>query len=317
MDLPVVFLGNTCPWRLNMGLSYHPLKFLLEAGRASGCFTSVLTIGRQELQHFDPQSLASLLTECGYPAGADQAEAILRDEGGFCEPLFRFLGARRIDSIDYSSYEGASIVHDMNQPVPDHLASSYTAVIDSGCLEHIFNFPIALGNCMRMLAVGGEFLSITIGNNYMGHGFYQFSPELFFRVFDRENGFEMERTILFDPMGGAHWYEVSDPKRVGRRVEAVTRGPIDLFVQARKVAEVPLYTAVPQQSDYADAWDRAAGGTDACGPAPVHRRDRKPGLRTRDRLKQIAPGFVIDLYRRARDKRAMKQFKGDFFKIIK
>ncbi len=185
-----------------MGLSYASVKFLLEAGRASECFTNVLTLGRQELQHFDPRSLASLLSEYGYPARADQAEAILRDGGGFCEPLFRFLGTRRIDSIDNSSYEGASIAHDMNQPIPDRLKSSYTAVIDSGCLEHIFNFPVAMSNCMQMLAVGGKFLGITIGNNYMGHGFYQFSPELFFRVFDRENGFEMERMILFDPTGG-------------------------------------------------------------------------------------------------------------------
>ena len=141
--------------------------------------------------------------------GADQAAAILRDEGSFCEPLFRFLVPWRIYSIDNSSYEGALIVH-VRPLIPDRLKTSYTAVIDSGCLEHIFNFPVAMSNCMQMLAVGGKFLSITIGNNYMGHGFYQFSPELFFRVLDRENGFEMERMILFDSTGGAHWYEVSD-----------------------------------------------------------------------------------------------------------
>jgi hypothetical protein len=304
-----------------MGLSYHGVKFLLESGRTSEVFTSVLTVGRQELQYFDPQSLASLLGEYGYPAGAGQAEAILRDERGFCEPLFRFLGARRTDSIDKSSYEGASIVHDMNEPIPDRLKSSYTAVVDSGCLEHIFNFPVAIGNCMQTLAVGGKFLSITIGNNYMGHGFYQFSPELFFRVFDRENGFEMERMILGDPMGGAHLYEVSDPKRVGRRVEARTRGPIDLFIQARKIADVPLFTSVPQQSDYVVAWDRVAGGTGARGPAPIHRETWKPALGTLDRLKRITkpitPAFVANIYRRARDRRAAKQFDSGLFRIIK
>ena len=119
---------------------------------------------------------------------------------------------------------------------------------------------------MQMLAVGGKFLSITIGNNYMGHGFYQFSPELFFRVLDRDNGFEMERMILFDSTGGAHWYEVSDPKRVGRRVEARTKGPIELFVQARKIADVPAFTSAPQQSDYVVAWDRDAGGAGSASP---------------------------------------------------
>jgi hypothetical protein len=281
----------------------------------------VLTLGRQELQHFDPRSLASLLSEYGYPATADQAEAILRDEGGFCEPLFRFLGARRIDSIDNSSYEGASIVHDMNQPIPDRLKSSYTAVIEGGCIEHIFNFPVVMSNCMQMLAVGGKFLSITIGDGGMGHGFYQFSPELFFRVFDQENGFEMERMIVFDPMGGAHWYEVSDPKRVGRRVEAHARGSIHLFVQARKIADIPVFVSAPQQSDYVVVWDQTAGGTGACGPAPLHRNARRLALGTLDRLKRItkriAPAFVTDLYRQARDRRAAKQFDSDLFRIIR
>jgi hypothetical protein len=181
---------------------------------------------------------------------------------------------------------------------------------------------------MQMLAVGGKFLGFTPGNNYMGHGFYQFSPELFFRVFDRENGFEMERMILFDPMGGGHWYDVRDPKRVGRRVEARGWGEIDLFVQARKIADVPVLTSAPQQSDYVVAWDQTAGGTGAGGPAAVHRNTRKPALGTLDTLKRntkrIAPAFLIDLYRRARDRtrrvrdrRAAEQFDSDLFRVIK
>jgi hypothetical protein len=31
--------------------------------------------------------------------------------------------------------------------------------------------------------------AVTPANNQMGHGFYQFSPELFFRVFSQENGY--------------------------------------------------------------------------------------------------------------------------------
>ncbi len=114
---------------------------------------------------------------------------------------------------------------------------------------------------------------------------------------------------------------MSDPKRVGRRVEVRTGGPIDLFVQARKIADVPVFTSAPQQSDYVVAWDQTAGGTGACGPAPVHRNTRRPALGTLDRLKRItkriAPAFVTDLYRRARDRRAAKQFDSDLFRIIR
>jgi hypothetical protein len=42
-----------------MGLNYDAVRFLLEAGQSSECFTSVLTLGRQFLVNFDPRTLAS------------------------------------------------------------------------------------------------------------------------------------------------------------------------------------------------------------------------------------------------------------------
>jgi hypothetical protein len=125
---------------------------------------------------------------------------------------------------------------------------------------------------------------------------------------------------------------VRDPKRVGRRVEALTRGPAALQLQARKVVDLPVFASAPQQSDYVVAWDRSAGGTGGCGPAPVHRNTRKLALRTLNRLmritKRIAPAFVSHFYRLARDRmaalhrrvrgwRAAKQFDSDLFSVIK
>ena len=92
-------------------------------------------------------------------------------------------------SIDASAYENATMVHDMNLPVGDELKQKFSVVIDGGTLEHVFNFPTAIRNCMEMLKVGGHFFAHTMANNFMGHGFYQFSPELFYRVFSPENGF--------------------------------------------------------------------------------------------------------------------------------
>ena len=77
----------------------------------------------------------------------------------------------------------------MNLPIGDDLKRKFSVVIDGGTLEHVFNFPVAIKNCMQMLDVGGHFFVHTMANNFMGHGFYQFSPELFYRVFSPENGF--------------------------------------------------------------------------------------------------------------------------------
>lgn len=53
----------------------------------------------------------------------------------------------------------------MNLPVPEVHKDSYTAVLDGGSLEHIFNFPVAIKNCMEMLKVDGQYLGITPVNN--------------------------------------------------------------------------------------------------------------------------------------------------------
>src|SRR5438477_418150 len=84
---------------------------------------------------------------------------------------------------------GPHFPHDMNEPIPDKFKETYTAVLDGGSLEHVFNFPVAIKNCMEMVKVGGHYLAITPANNFFGHGFYQFSPELYFTVLSKENGF--------------------------------------------------------------------------------------------------------------------------------
>ena len=109
--------------------------------------------------------------------------------GGYAEEFLKRLGAKETISIDASAYEGASLVHDMNLPIGDDLKRRFSVVIDGGTLEHVFNFPVAIKNCMQMVDVGGHFFVHTMANNFMGHGFYQFSPELFYRVFSPENGF--------------------------------------------------------------------------------------------------------------------------------
>jgi hypothetical protein len=298
-----------------MGLDSVGVDFLLEARDGPGYFKDVMTLGRQQLQHFTPQSLRLLLDRHGRIESDESAAAILREADGFADSLFRSLGSQTVDAIDSSSYEGASIVHDMNTPIPDALKGQYDCVIDGGCLEHIFNFPTAIQSCMEMLRVGGKFLSQCCGNNFMGHGLYQFSPELFFRVFDQENGFKIERVLAMDMMGAAHMYEVSDPKVVQSRVEAITRGPIFLFVQAKKLEEVPLWRSLPQQSDYSVAWKQHAEGSEAT----VH-KPGKPRQSMLNQLNQFAkramPNFLQAMYRKSRDARLHKQFNPKYFKMI-
>jgi SAM-dependent methyltransferase len=159
-----------------------------------------------------------------------------------------------------SDFEGAEVVHDLNKPLPQQFKERFDLVYDGGTLEHVFNFPLALQNCMEMLRPGGRLFLHTIANNYCGHGFYQFSPELFFRVFSDENGFQMERMIAHRVGPYGRWFEVSDPSAIRSRVEVITFTPLQLIVRARRTKVVPLFTTAPQQSDYTPRWDAGAGG---------------------------------------------------------
>ena len=231
-----------------MGIDLHVLN-LLHVAKGMGCsYHSTIMIGRQN--YASGLSAADLSRIMEVPENI--ATSWLRER--FAESCLQHLGAERIESIDNSDFEKATIMHDMNQPIGAHLRDTFTCVLDGGSIEHIFNFPQAIKNCMEMLSVGGHFIEVTAANNFMGHGFYQFSPELYYRVLSSNNGFEVREMFVCETSRGARWYRVADPANLGRRVELVNNRPTYIMVLACKVKEAAVLSVVPQQSDYEYAW---------------------------------------------------------------
>lgn len=256
-----------------MGFDVQGVRFLLSAHHGGVRFEQTAVIGRQGL-FIDPGYLQRILRRFGIANTDEEVRRLLTEANGFAEPLLSVLGANHICSVDASSYEGASVVHDMNQQIPDSLRAAFSVVIDAGTLEHVFDFPTAIRNCMEMVQEGGHLLLMTPANNFMGHGFYQFSPELFFRVCSQDNGFEVQRAIVCEVDPDAQWYEVVDPAKAGRRVELLTSRPAYLLIQARRIRQVPILAVAPQQSDYTVLWEeRDAMRSDSrTGGPPLHLR---------------------------------------------
>lgn len=242
-----------------MGLDINAVQFLIAARQEGVEFGDVLTLGRQDLNVY-PAKMREALGKHGYSTEAFAPGA--RDTG-FAEPVFRALGAKNVYALDASNFEGAQFVHDLNQPLPPELKERFDIVYDGGTLEHVFNYPLALKNCMEMLRPGGRFMAHTPANNWCGHGFYQFSAELFFRVFSPENGFEMERMVAHRVGPYGEWHEVSDPAAIRSRVEVITFTPLMWLVRARRTKIVPVFATPPQQSDYTPRWDEDAEGAAA------------------------------------------------------
>jgi hypothetical protein len=95
--------------------------------------------------------------------------------------FFASLGFTRVISIDYSDFEGADVIHDLNRPgLSEKLGTAVDLVIDAGTAEHVFHFPNLLDNIFNILTVGGHVIHSLPVHNQVDHGFYQFSPTLFF-----------------------------------------------------------------------------------------------------------------------------------------
>ena len=238
-----------------MGFDINGTRFLLDAKASGVNFEQVAMIGSQKM-HLMPQALKVLFDRFGYTLSEVEISEILNEDERFAEPFLRVLGAVQIDSYDASDYEHASVVHDMNTPIPDDCKNKYTVVIDGGSLEHIFNFPVAVKNCMEMVKLSGYYLGITPANNFMGHGFYQFSPELYYRVFCPANGFITEVIYIFEDMPNAQWVQLTDPDVLGKRVEMVNSKPAYMLIRARRIEEKEIFKSTPQQSDYSATWKR-------------------------------------------------------------
>jgi SAM-dependent methyltransferase len=181
----------------------------------------------------------------------------------YAEPVLQALGAKQLESLDNSDFEGAKMVHDLNEPIPPNWREQFDVVFDGGTLEHVFNLPIALRNSMELLKVGGRLFIHTCANNLCGHGFYQFSPELFYRAFSPENGFEVERMVIHHVGPYGNWHEVADPNVIRERVELITFTPMLLLVQAKRTAIKDIFAKAPQQSDYTTLWQNADSGPSA------------------------------------------------------
>jgi hypothetical protein len=246
-----------------MALDNDGSRFLLYAKSRGVEFSSTAMIGRQKLCT-DSNRLSQNLADFGYRSV--DIRTLVEGANGYAEPFIKLLGCKDPCSFDASPYEQATYIHDFNFPIDQQFHGRFTAVIDGGTLEHVFNFPVAIGNCMEMLAVGGHYLGITPANNTSGHGFYQFSPELYFRIFSAENGFRTDQVIAYDAhqTGANPWFLAVDPVQLPEPVSWSNRRETYLLVIAERIEKKPIFLKPAQQSCYTErVWNKDTGTLDA------------------------------------------------------
>jgi hypothetical protein len=154
---------------------------------------------------------------------------------------------------------------------------------------------------MEMVAVGGHFIQVSTANNFMGHGLWTISPELIYRVFSRANGFHVETVLLHEVVPGGGWYFAADPEQARQRVQLCNSRPTYIITAAKKVAQVEIFSSIPQQSGYVGVWKGGAGLSRSWPPKlpRIRRRIPRPIRRLlKDRLVFGKLGLRQECYRR-------------------
>lgn len=293
-----------------MGIPYELATLMLQARRARADLSRPLCLGRMRMS-VRPYELAPLLDRLAPDTPAEGRARALASP--WAEPFLELLGAERVQTLDASDYEGADIVHSLNEPVPADLEGRFSAVIDGGTLEHVFNLPVAMNNVMKLLRPGGVFIGCGPGNNQVGAGFYQFSPEFYYRVFTPDNGFRVLGLYLA-AAGQTHWWRVADPEATGRPSFFRARGETRILCVARKDEPDGHLRAMPTQSKYTAAWAERPQAPPSAATGDAEKQRTVSPLKRR--LFDLLPRGWVSGYRDRRTvRRAADRFASDRMRV--
>lgn len=235
-----------------MGIDLTGLRALSFASRVYHFnFQNTVTLGRHEI-HFWKQEYDVVQRDLG--VAYDESIAV----GAYCEPLLRKLGAECITSIDASAFEGASLIHDFNLPIPQDLHERFDTFLDFGSIEHIFDVAQVVDNIANLVKPGGQILVGTNANGFPTHGLYQFSPEFFYSLFSKRNGFSDTSVFLVNLARPKMWNLIRRPTELKRRNEAPFEDQMMMLIFSKKVGSAAPITVI--QSDYDDTWTRFETG---------------------------------------------------------
>lgn len=179
-----------------MGIAKGVVHLLSETKRDVPEFQGkILQLGRQHT-FLTLEQLHTIVRKFGIDTSTIKSKS---DDKRACddEEVFGALKFEKVESLDYSSFENATHVNDLNLPVPAELHGNYNVVFDGGTMEHIFDIRMVLKNIHDLLKVGGVIVHAAPSSNFVDHGFYMFSPTLFHDYYEA-NGYEIRKSYIFE-----------------------------------------------------------------------------------------------------------------------
>lgn len=230
-----------------MGLDFVGVQALFRARKHFTKYEKCIMLGRQEF-HVNHEFV-------NQTCKTHSVDFTRQEDDKYIDRLLSSFGFGQVDSMDNSSFEGCTVVHDMNKPVNPDLKFDF--VFDGGTTEHVFNTVQSFQNMLDLVNVGGILLCITPNNNFPGHGFYQFSPEIYARVMTEKYGMELlECYVAHINTSDNTWHKVVQMPDESKYSDS---GFVFNIVIARKMSDTGgrLIDDPPNQQHYEDiAWKK-------------------------------------------------------------
>lgn len=140
------------------------------------------------------------------------------------------LNIMEVTSYDIHPHEKANHICDFNKKIISK--KKYDFFFDGGSLQHIYNVPQALVNIINFTKINGIVLHSVVFNNFQGFGLYQFSPEIFFKIYSKKNGFKNTQIYLATNSDNKYWYKILRDKLSHNYL---SNDQLTLFISTQKV----------------------------------------------------------------------------------
>lgn len=261
-----------------MGLFIGTAKLLLDEVKQRPFYGSLLQLGLQDI-NFSKKQFFSIAQKKGFAINHETINpktTSAKENYNYINntEFFKYMGFSEINSMDYSDYEGSNVLFDLNNSdLPDNMHERFDFILDAGTLEHVFHTPNALNNITSMCKVGGRIMHISPSSNQANHGFYSFSPTLFYNFYNLNN-FIFHRFLLCRLSLSAKALYTLDLMSSSQFATDIIRLDSGIYYTICIVEkkESVSYIQIPQQSSFVKAWNQWGQGMNISNEGMIRSR---------------------------------------------
>lgn len=246
-----------------MGLAVYVLEGIVREHCYRAVHGAVVQIGRQTVE-LTPPEMSGLFTRYGLPL------ADFRDDGMEIDRhtlqarqkdmpfvsdrrFFGALGASQVHAVDHSDFEGAGIIHDMNQPIGASLEGIADLILDGSTLDNVHDPAVALMNYNRMLRAGGRVISINAAKPDVQGAYCGMPPEWFLDYYAANDYADCQVYVQLN-FPATKWRFPDDPRRAFMAVDL--RSAIEHGRAPQLRHEGWAFTLAVAEKGPASTWDR-------------------------------------------------------------